>query len=497
MFGEIDIQGREKTQQLDQTKRSELGQFFTPYKIARFMASLFQDRGKESIRLLDAGAGVGALTLAFLEKFASAPRRQIELLAYEFDVNIAPTLKSNLAEYARFFSEQGILTTHELVVGDFIQEGVISYMFGRNKPVDFAILNPPYRKINTDSQHRRLLSRAGIETVNLYSGFVALSILLLKDEGELVAIIPRSFCNGLYYRPFREFLLRKVAIKQIHIFGARNKAFKEDRVLQENIILHVVKSGTQENVKVSSSTDDTFNDYKELVLPFKKVVPDDDPEKFIHIPSDETGNKTIGYESFFCTLSDLEVEVSTGPVIDFRLKEYLRNEPVDEAVPLLYPAHFGEKSVNWPKSNFKKANAIVITPETKKHLFPAGYYTLVRRFSAKEEKRRIVARVVTPDDFKADYVGFENHLNVFHNHKKGLSEQLALGLAVYLNSTLVDDYFRQFNGHTQVNATDLRLLRYPSRTTLFELGKWASTLSNFDQSLIDTKISSLLCPKTK
>jgi adenine-specific DNA-methyltransferase len=32
----------------------------------------------------------------------------------------------------------------------------------------------------------------------------------------------------------------------------------------------------------------------------------------------------------------------------------------------------------------------------------------------------------------------------------------------YLNSQEVDDYFRVFSGHTQVNATDLRRLRYPT-----------------------------------
>jgi adenine-specific DNA-methyltransferase len=48
---------------------------------------------------------------------------------------------------------------------------------------------------------------------------------------------------------------------------------------------------------------------------------------------------------------------------------------------------------------------------------------------------------------------------------------LAKGLAAFLNSTLVDIYFRQFNGHTQVNATDLRNLRYPTRTELESLGR--------------------------
>ena len=61
-------------------------------------------------------------------------------------------------------------------------------------------------------------------------------------------------------------------------------------------------------------------------------------------------------------------------------------------------------------------------------------------------------------------LGFENHLNVFHEDKRGLPENLAHGLAAFLNTTAVDDHFRRFNGHTQVNATDLRLMKYPSRT---------------------------------
>ena len=68
-------------------------------------------------------------------------------------------------------------------------------------------------------------------------------------------------------------------------------------------------------------------------------------------------------------------------------------------------------------------------------------------------------------------VGFENHLNYFHARGRGLSMDLAKGLAAFLNSTLVDVYVRQFNGHTQVNATDLRNMRYPARAELESLGQ--------------------------
>ena len=53
---------------------------------------------------------------------------------------------------------------------------------------------------------------------------------------------------------------------------------------------------------------------------------------------------------------------------------------------------------------------------------------------------------------------------------KGLSANMAKGLALFLNSTLFDDYFRLFSGHTQVNATDLRKMRYPSHEEILRLG---------------------------
>ena len=62
-------------------------------------------------------------------------------------------------------------------------------------------MNPPYRKPRSDSAERSRLSAAGIETSNLYSAFVWLALKLLAGGGELVAITPRSFMNGSYFRP--------------------------------------------------------------------------------------------------------------------------------------------------------------------------------------------------------------------------------------------------------------------------------------------------------
>jgi adenine-specific DNA-methyltransferase len=464
-------------------RKSQLGQFMTPLSVAEFMASLFELPPKGRIRLLDAGAGQGALTAAFVERAQGTA--QIAATAFEFDDQILPDLRANLAALRQHPNVEC-----ELIEGDFIEEAANRICLGKGARYTHAILNPPYKKIGNDSKHRALLRAAGLETVNLYSGFVGLALELLEPGGELVAIIPRSFCNGPYYQPFRRFILRRAAIRHIHLFDARNKAFKGDGVLQENIIIKMVRGAEQGAVTVSTSTDDSFADYAEKEHAFARIVFPDDADTFIHIP---TGNdeQILERASFGHTLADLGLTVSTGPVVDFRLRGDLRADPEAGTVPLLYPGHFNGAGLQWPKPGFKKPNAIRDTMATRKWLYPNGFYAVVRRFSSKEERRRIVANVIDPARLPAAMLGIENHLNVFHTKRHPIAENLAHGLAAYLNATAVDTYFRRFNGHTQVNATDLRAMRYPSRDALIALGQWAKTRASVSQDEIDERVNSL------
>ena len=287
-----------------------------------------------------------------------------------------------------------------------------------------------------------------------------------------MAITPRSFCNGPYFKLFRRFILDNAAINQIHIFEARDKAFSHDEVLQENIIFHLIKNATQGKVVVSSTEQVDFSKgMKVRQADFNQIVKTDDPDMVIHItPDNEAVSIEHRMKSLPCTLRDLGIEVSTGPVVDFRLKAFLHMEPEEGTSPLIYPTHCDDGFVHWPIQS-RKPNAISDVEETSKWLFPNGWYTLTRRFSSKEEKRRLVATVHDPGRVNGERIGFENHLNLFHSRKKGLSPNLAKGLAIFLNSSLTDNYFRQFSGHTQVNATDLRMLRYPQYEQLEAWGR--------------------------
>lgn len=453
------------------------------------MAGLFTTGDNPNCRLLDAGAGIGSLSSAFLERCIDDDLRfkSVEVTAFELDSLIHKELNDALSSYKNMLPMD-----YEILGGDFIEHAVNTIQFGCGKDFTHAILNPPYKKISSNSHHRQLLRQADIETVNLYSAFVALTLAMMSPGGQIVAIIPRSFCNGPYYRPFRDFIFERAAILHMHLFDSRRKAFRDDDVLQENIILMLERGGQQGDVTVSTSTDDSFADLATHPHPFNRIVYPEDTERFIHVPISAERNAIELSNAIRCSLDDVGVKVSTGPVVDFRQKEHLRDMPESGAVPLIYPAHFTGQNIEWPKTGIKKPNAIRRTADTEKWLYPNGYYCVVRRFSSKEEKRRIVASVVQPDTFAdAQMLGLENHLNVYHENKHGLPEALARGLAIYLNTTGVDENFRRSSGHTQVNATDLKMMKYPSREALFKLGEWAMCCGEPTQSMIDEQLDKL------
>ena len=478
--------------EIAESKQQELGQFPTPAPLADFMASLFK-ADWQIVRLLDAGAGVGTLSIALIKRLCAqaVKPKVIEIDAYEVDSSLALQLRANLDHCGHACESVGIHFSATVHNSDFIAAVVPLVRKDLFVPplrrFNVAIVNPPYRKIRSDSSHRVLLRSAGIEATNLYTAFVSLIMRLLDDGGQIVAITPRSFCNGPYFRPFRLDLLEQMAIDHVHSFVSRSAAFSADDVLQENIIFHGRKSSqTPKNVTISTSTGESNSPVHEHRVHFSQVVSPSDPERFIHLVSDHRQanvKKTVG--QFRTTLVELGLTVSTGRVVDFRAGSYLRDQPASNTAPLIYPCHFNGGFIHWPKPNSRKPNAIVVNDETSSLLIPSGNYVLVKRFSSKEEPRRLVACIFDPCQLPpCASVGFENHLNYFHAGGRGLPMELARGLSMFLNSTLIDQYFRQFNGHTQVNATDLRNIHYPTKEQLIRLGRLVPVVP-VDQQALD------------
>ncbi len=477
LLAQVDLHRTIASLKPTQDKKGSMGQFLTPASVAELMAGMFDNLGSE-ITLLDAGAGIGSLSAAFVARVCQSQQStsNLRVVAYEIDPLLIGYLYQTLELCEKECQNVGISFNYEIHQTDFIEDAAIllqNDLLHKSKEAEFthAILNPPYLKINAHSKVRKMLRSIGLETSNLYTGFMAATAQLLKAGGEFVAITPRSFCNGPYFRDFRKMFLEMMALQQIHLFESRQEAFSDDKILQETVIIHAKKQKQKLGsilINTSFGTNDDF--IMSNSVPYEVLVHPDDPEQFIHILPDTFSQQIVEQMSLFtCTLKDLGLTVSTGRVVDFRAKDYIRTNPENNTVPLIYPVNFSDGYIEHPKIT-KKPQALLHVEATANLLVPNEHYVLCKRFSSKEEKRRVVAVVYDANRFDYAYVGFENHLNYFHQDGRGLNLTLARGLAAYLNSTLVDSFFRLFNGHTQVNATDLRNLKYPTLEHLLSLG---------------------------
>ena len=456
---------------LDARTQSDLGQFFTPAAAAQLIASLPRLPSTGTLRVLDPGAGSGMLTAALVRRvLAEQPELSVEIVAIERDPAVLPHLQATLAECER--AGEGRVVA-ESVEADFILDSTgLGASLNPEAQFDLVIENPPYGKLAVSSAHRTAMRAAGVDAPNLYAAFLALSVAALRPGGQVVAITPRSFFNGPYFGAFRSHLLDSIALDRVHVFDSRSTVFADTGVLQENVIFSGTRGAAPGVVELSVSRDHT-DDIASRVVPYNDVVFPDDPNRFIRLATDADDTRVAELVlAQPCTLTDIGVQVSTGRVVDFRSRHALSGVELPGAVPLIYPGNLRDGGVLWPRPIRKPQWFQPTSDKDRAMLLPEGWYTVVKRFSAKEERRRIVASVWSPNDNPGE-VAFENHLNVFHIGGRGLDEDLARGIAVWLNSSVIDKFFRTFSGHTQVNATDLRTLRFPSVETLRCLGRTA------------------------
>ncbi|MRD37850.1 N-6 DNA methylase [Bacillus thuringiensis] len=449
-------------------------QYFTPMPIANYMSSSFKPIKKSTIQFMDAGAGIGNLTAAFIAFVCGWKDKPKKIVAelYEIDDTLTPELKRNMDLCQDLCNQNQIVLEVVIKNEDFI-ESIINDLNNKEKSLDYIILNPPYKKLSTNSRHKDMMLRVGIDVPNYYAAFVSLSYRLLKERAQLVCIIPRSFCNGQYFKSFRSDLISNIKIKKIHLFESRKDLFYDD-VLQETLIMHITRENQQlnDNILITTSIKDDFSKMVTFKERFDNIVFPTDNEKIIRIINENDKEIVERMHSLPCKLEDLGINVSTGPVVDFRENEGLLSFDGNLfSNPIIYPENFVNGFVRWPIAGRKPGYLIEDNSNTKRFR-PAGIYVVVKRMSSKEEDKRIVASVYNSEQIGQMRVAFDNKLNYYHISNQSLGNMdFAKGLSLFLNSTLVDFYFRTFSGSTQVNVSDLKGLYYPKYSDLELLGQ--------------------------
>lgn len=470
------------------------GLYLTPVAVADFMAGLVRTKG-QVIRVIDPAAGAGILLCAAVETVIRRARKatHIELVAYETDSDLIPPLQRVLHYLKGWAARRGMNVKCKAVAGDFIlahakvlsANGNLFAHTTLNNEFDAIIANPPYFKIPKSDTRAQAAAAVVHGQPNIYGLFMAVGAALLRSGGDFVFITPRSFTSGPYFRLFREKFFGCVRPEHVHMFESRRDAFNRDEVLQENIILKGVRDDDWHdrnghfNLIISTSCGVTdLEAVKERQILLSDMLDMTSKNKVFRLPVSREEEAILQLvDSWPGSLQKYGLNISTGPVVPFRAVEFLDNngDVPETHAPLLWMHHVHAMQVTWPNGT-RKEQYIKNEAAAESLLVPNRNYVLLRRFSAKEQRRRLTAAPYLARHFNSSVVGLENHLNYVHRPGGALSESEAYGLAALYNSSLLDMYFRSLNGSTQVNATELRTMPLPELKVITEIGKQVKTL---------------------
>lgn len=457
-------------EKIPKTKRKSIGQFFTSAETAQYMASLFVVPQKKYISVLDPGAGSGILSAAVIERLQKETHiKHISITCYETSCDVLPLLKSNLA-YLK--TKSNILIDFKIIEDNYItsqsddfNQNILASKFP--KKYDLIICNPPYKKIAKDAVEAKSMQKICYGSPNLYFLFTAMGLFNLDKYGEMVYIIPRSWTSGAYFQRFRKYLLENGTLKHIHLFVSRDKVFEEENVLQETIIIKVDKSKTKDTIKITcSKSNSDFNSISAIEVPYSTVVAGED--KYVYLVTNADELRILqSLNKWNNTLLTLGLKMRTGITVDFRSREYLKNQPEDNTVPLLYSQHIKNGRVVFPiEKEFE-----YITTEKTGLVQRNKNYLLVKRFTSKEEKRRLQCGIYLSNSLpKYNCISTQNKVNFVEGVTFDMTEKQVYGLYAIFNSTIYDNYYRILNGSTQVNSTEINSMPIPDLNDIEKLG---------------------------
>ena len=460
---------------MPKNKRKKKGQFFTSMETAKFMAELFDlTLLPEHVRILDPGTGSGILSAAIIERLNETHAvKSIHLTCYETDPEIQPLLRDNLAIIKQMSDipvDYDLITDNYILTQQHDFEGTLLADSSAHK-YDLIISNPPYLRILRDEADALAMPTVVHGAPNLYFLFASMSLFNLRPGSEMVYIIPRSWTSGLYFQRFRKYLLTDGKLMHIHLFLSRDTVFKDEEVLQETMIIKVRKtSETPKSVFVTSSRNNSdFDNVSAISVPYSSVVSGKDFYVFLPTCSEEMDviNKIHFYEK---TLPEEGLRMRTGIVVDFRQWDELRKGPGEHIVPLFYSQHIRNGRVHHDPSG-KDYDWIV---DKKPGLIQRNKnYVFCKRFTAKEEHRRLQCGIYLADDFpEYTFIGTQNKINyVEPTDGSDMDKPTAYGIYALLNSTLFDRYYRVLNGSTQVNSTEVNSIPVPPVRIIKQIGE--------------------------
>jgi len=180
---------RKLTKQLSKEEKKEYGIFLTPLTTIQKNIEFLSPYIKDGMSVLEPSCGSCHFIFSLLEKY------DLNITGVEFNKKIFDSIAKyetdKIRLYHRDFIKFGELDTYDLIIG-----------------------NPPYfvmKKTDVPSMYHKYFDGRP----NIFILFIIKSLHLLKKDGILSLVLPKSFLNCLYYNKTRKYIIENYKILTI------------------------------------------------------------------------------------------------------------------------------------------------------------------------------------------------------------------------------------------------------------------------------------------
>ncbi len=470
----------------------KFGKVFTPLAIAEYILDSLGYEGENIIgkRVFDPAAGCGIFLLVAARRLLSlqqgfqpadtTPDMLSYLIGFDNDPTSVNMAKMNLLILAALMNaSSGSQTMPKIFCTDSLnydrygslfeieEKEVLDIKFLKGEyrsGFQWVVGNPPYGKVPSSDSRVQNFKDTIYGHPNIYGMFIQFALEHLSNNGNFGFIVPKSFSSGLYFKRLRSFLLKTLSIKEIVTFESRTEVFSKSNVLQETVIVLGTKNQPQVSIVIKepgNHLDISSTNRIVKALP-EEIILGKEYEHTLCITASRVALDIVDKaRSIAAPLENLGLRVSTGKLVWNRFKEHLRDRQGKSALPLYWMHNIQPLKFLPDVRRAKHPSFMEFNDKTKPWLNGPQETVIVKRISAKEQKRRIEAAYI-PASWCANTHGYflENHLNFIFKKDVDSNYNLVFLMAL-LNSKLLDFIFRVFNGNTQVSATELNLMPLP------------------------------------
>ena len=473
-----------------------LGRYFTKKEQAAKMAAMLTLPQKETVYVLDAGAGTGILAAAVVERLCKeTPAKEIFLDCYEINEMFLPMLKDNLERIRK-----KVLHDYKIRLRYTVKEENYILAQGKLTPddprvsmldktyYDLAIANPPRELMKTGSEEYKVCRRLCSGDTDICYLFAAAISASLAPHGEAALMLPVVFTTGAYMEKVRRYLFDRTVLTAAHLFLNRSANERSlDEARKSMILLLKNEEDAPATVHITTSYGDGTETVSDMNLPYNDVVRGED-KSLLLLGSDDEAAVLATVSRFPETLSSLGLRMKTGLLLESRHPDILREKQENGLVPVIGPGNLHLGQVVLPHPSVKKQ---FITQEVPSVLQKNKNMLLIKRVPAKSDKKALFCGAYLAAQVPySRVISTHNKLNyIDYADDREMDFNMVYGLYVVLNSSLYGKYYGIVSKSKQINASEFADLPLPSVNALRAMGASLAMTRVFSEKTCDTLLA--------